>query len=72
MAEMIRIKAPRVWSADPPGKKRAGRWYSEPMHRRVLALVRACEEMDMRDRLASPAANALWSLKEQAEKEAGK
>lgn len=54
---MIRIKAPRVWRLNPMSRGiepshynkcrmggEPGRWISEPMHRRVVALVRAVED----------------------------
>lgn len=81
---MIRIKAPRVWAfrgdggwhAEPERvimQDFAARLYTEAMHRRVLALVRACWEDgcgpgEYRHNIET----ALDALRAQAEKEAGK
>lgn len=82
---MIRIKAPRVWRLSPLDDSippshynqqrigaECGRWYTEAMHRRVLALVRACETNDVRPDAKVDVTIALAALRAQAEKEAGK
>lgn len=51
---------------------RAGRWITETMHRRVVALVRACEDDTSRIGLPRDIHDALAALRAQAEKEAGK
>lgn len=75
---MIRIKAPRVWgpfwnhkSADGDDFG-AGRLYTEAMHRRVLALVRAVERYHDYEAGKEPIWGALAAMRAQAEKEAGK
>lgn len=87
---MIRIKAPRVWrlnpldSSIPPSHYNEqrigaewGRWITEAMHRRVVALVKACdtfctENTTRHGRSLSAIIEAHRSLRAQAEKEAGK
>lgn len=74
---MIRIKAPRVWRS-PSGYIFAsvrmgaapGRFITESMHRRVLALVRAAEQHDGLENVAGDVADALDALRAQAKKEA--
>lgn len=63
---MIRIKAPRVKCA---AHQIDGRLYTESMHRRVVALVRALEDSHG---LHGSAAVAFENLRAQAEKEAVK
>lgn len=73
---MIRIKAPRVWRS-PSGYIFAsvrmgaapGRFITESMHRRVLALVRACEDAPD-NTIWWRAREQLDALRAQAEKEA--
>lgn len=82
---MIRIKAPRLWVSPNgyvcrrdarmvhTGPVACGRLYTEAMHRRVVALVRACDANSpspefKRDRL--DIWYALEALRAQAEKEA--
>ena len=74
---MIRIKAPRLWRSPSGytfGFSRAGtapgRFYTEAMHRRVLALVRAAEQHDGLENVAGDVADALDALRAQAKKEA--
>lgn len=71
---MIRIKAPRIKRRpfDPPGSIHRGRWISEAMYRRVVALVRAVERYHDYEAGKEPIWGALAAMRAQAEKEAGK
>lgn len=71
---MIRIKAPRIKRRpfDPPGPIHRGRWISEAMYRRVVALVRAVERYHDYEAGKEPIWGALAAMRAQAEKEAGK
>ena len=64
---MIRIKAPRVYGFPDGGPRRS---YSESMHRRVVALVRACDGYVAFSNGREQIWHALDALRAQAEKEA--
>lgn len=64
---MIRIKAPRVYGFPDGGPRRS---YSEAMHRRVLALVRACDDYAAFKHGREQIWHALDALRAQSEREA--
>lgn len=79
---MIRIKAPRAWLnavelrgiTETRAHKQEGdetyRLYTEAMHRRVPALVRACEETERAYMAGIQMGDALAALRAQSEREA--